>query len=499
MLKAIQQMTKYFFVSGYKGEQSNKMSDNDTKLRDKARNLYKQTRSIKKTAKKLRISKAHVKRLIGDLINQQPQQPSRQITKRDKPKQKMSRPSTSYGSNASGTLHSRVRTPQKVTNPKKVFPTNYGAFEVITSEPWGSVLVPVEDPRYRQVTVNDINGIRLADSFPKVPADLWVRWIDLCFHFCSIIPSQRSSSSRSLIHRSWNNSRNNYEYYTITNGVKKYCTITEWAMQSSSNYQNMGFSSRTELEVSALFCRRKDDLSIWRMLIPEQIVGGARVRARVGRSIDLATGERFEQFPPQGWVHAGSTHSHNTMDAFFSSTDDDNEISVPGLHIVVGRVNDITNSYTPKASIVLRRLRKDVSFKDVVDSDPDHASPDATFHPDVLDYISTGWSQSLYTKVEPKVEIENSLFDSPKQTDKELDFIDDEVYLKIKDDPNFKAWKQETCATMLSECDDSIDVDAVMNHYYGEKDSDQIFNEEEVDIPILPWQEKMDRDFKSDS
>jgi hypothetical protein len=72
------------------------------------------------------------------------------------------------------------------------------------------------------------------------------------------------------------------------------------------------------------------------------------------------------------------------MQAFFSSTDDKSELTVPGLHIVVGSIDHKKNEYSYKASIVAQKLRKDIDIEEVVDIEPE----DHSFHKKVLDYIT---------------------------------------------------------------------------------------------------------------
>lgn len=151
------------------------------------------------------------------------------------------------------------------------------------------------------------------------------------------------------------------------------------------SYPSGGYSS-PELEVSCLLIRKLDDLSQWRILIPNQSVTRGSVNAVFDRCCDIVTGEEITQFPPPGWAHAGSSHSHNTMSAFFSGTDDANELGVPGLHIVLGSLVKYDKSYKAKASLVLRQNRRIIDINSVVDVTPQ----DVKFHPNCLNYISHG-------------------------------------------------------------------------------------------------------------
>lgn len=297
--------------------------------------------------------------------------------------------SSSYGSSY-GSSYSTTTTvaKQPVTNPDNVIRTDRGCFEFIHSRAWGTVLVPVTDPSAHKVTLDEINGIKLIENFPKIPKELWARWISLCFYFCPDKPKY-SSSYTPTIHKTWDNKTRKWEYYKYVNGNRQVCTEAEWKAgqnKSTSTSSSSSCGSHSgDLEVSMLLCRKADDLDQWRILIPKQIVSGGSVNADLSETIDIVTGERFDAFPPVGWVHAGSSHSHNTMAAFFSGTDDKSELTVPGLHIVVGRIDKKKMTYEHKASVVLRQLRKKVDLFDVVDAEP---VEEVTFHADVLEYIS---------------------------------------------------------------------------------------------------------------
>ena len=328
------------------------------KARQQARNLYEELGSIKKTARELNCSKAAVKRLLGkkwiaqqqSVQRAQPKQTSKTKLEKQHKSERIIESDTqarkslplqppSFDRNKqSGSIHNTRRTDQPIQSSSNVVKTVQGYFEIASSEAWGKGLVPVE-PKTHQVTTEDICHIKLPDNFPRIPPRLWARWINLCFYYC-------------------------------------------------------GRVNTPALEVSVLLCRNKGDMRKWKIVVPRQSVTSAHVRAEVGPSIDIETGEEYDIFPPPGWLHAGSSHSHNTMSAFFSGTDDKSELSVPGLHIVVGAISKANNSYKQRASVVLRRLRKHVDFEAVVDATPIGNAP---FHEKVLDYISTGYSYGGYS------------------------------------------------------------------------------------------------------
>jgi hypothetical protein len=212
---------------------------------------------------------------------------------------------------------------------------NDGTFNKVHNENWGVYLKPCEDPE-SVLTDEDLDGIRIHDDFPKIPAELWSAWISLCFYMCP-----------------------------------KGTSIT-----------NEKFHDR-QLEVGVYFLRKADDKTKWKIVVPSQKVSGVQVKATLANNIDLITGEKYTQFPPKGYKHAGTSHSHNRMKAFFSGTDNVSELGSTGLHIVVGDINHSMRRYAHISSVTVHGTRKTCKLREVVDVTP-VKSP---FHPKVLDYI----------------------------------------------------------------------------------------------------------------
>lgn len=204
-----------------------------------------------------------------------------------------------------------------------------GCFENYTGA-WGTYLRAVDDPDANVIlSKEDFKAFTLKEEIHKIPADLWQRWVQLCFHFVDKVASN--------------------------------------------------------LEVSIRILRSEEDPSKYRFIVPRQEVTAASVRANdFGDSIDIETGEVIEQYPPVGWIPVGSSHSHNTMAAFFSGTDDKYELGDPGIHIVVGSIKLSTRNYSIAASVVGNGRRFTVSHNDLLDATP---VDDCSFHPDVLEFV----------------------------------------------------------------------------------------------------------------
>lgn len=252
----------------------------------------------------------------------------------------------------------------------------HGCFVVRNSPAWGMFLQPVDDPQGKRLTNFERESLQLIKDFPKVPPELWSRIIGLYFYMCP--PAEKLSA----------------------------------------NYHD------NQLEVQVCFLRDAETKNEWKVVVPKQIVSGISVKSELNQCIDIATGEKYDQFPPQGWLHAGSSHSHNTMDAFFSSIDDKSELTVPGMHIVIGNIDQTKMEYSYQASIVLRKLRKDIDLDKVVAVNHEL---ELEFHEDVLEYIDTVMTANtkLYAELgklsEDKSEtgetVELSLFDKDGKPD----------------------------------------------------------------------------------
>lgn len=212
---------------------------------------------------------------------------------------------------------------------------NQGVFQVKESKAWGRYLAKVPDPGGVSLPKNLLENFKVKNSFPKLPAEKWAAYLALCFYMCP-----------------------------------------EGRKMNILNHDD-------QLEVAVCLLRDQATLSEWKIVVPRQIVSGGRVDADLRKSVDILTGEEYNIFPPMGWLHAGSSHSHNTMPAFFSSIDDASELNVPGLHIVVGEIDHRKMEYSHVASIVHQKQRKNLEIEEVVDVTP----VENPFHPKVLDYV----------------------------------------------------------------------------------------------------------------
>ena len=106
-----------------------------------------------------------------------------------------------------------------------------------------------------EITKEHLEYFEVNPDIHKVPAELWSRWTKLCFHYVGKV--------------------------------------------------------KDSVEVSVRILRSAEDPSVYRILVPKQKVSGATVRVdSFEESIDIETGEELTEYPPQGWIPVGSSHSH---------------------------------------------------------------------------------------------------------------------------------------------------------------------------------------------
>lgn len=225
--------------------------------------------------------------------------------------------------------------------------------------PWVSYLRPCSDPEANVViTKEHLEHFEIKKDIHRIPAELWARWVKLCFYFVDKVPSN--------------------------------------------------------LEVSIRFLRNASNHSEYRAVVPKQKVTMASVRAdNFDECIDLVTGEEFTSYPPEGWIPVGSSHSHNTMNAFFSGIDDKYELDDPGIHLTVGKIDTKSNRYEIAASVVGNKRRFIVHFDQLIDATPIEG---ITFHEDVIKYVD--YSKPTYTKGLVRAATSNILKQLPPAKDK---------------------------------------------------------------------------------
>jgi hypothetical protein len=250
-----------------------------------------------------------------------------------------------------------------ISTPSVLRTISDGCFEVYDGV-WGSYIRPCFDPEANvEITENHLQQFQIKKDIHRIPADLWARWVNLCFYFVEKVPAT--------------------------------------------------------VEVSVRILRSNEDPSKYRIVVPKQKVSAVTVRAYdFNQCIDIETGEEFTQYPPEGWIPCGSSHSHNTMGAFFSSEDDKYELNDPGIHLVVGSIDTNKRTYTIAASVVGSGRRFELEYTHLVDA---LRVEGVTFHESVKDYVEC--NSSLATTHKPLLSTTQSTYQkwSKDATSKDTD------------------------------------------------------------------------------
>jgi hypothetical protein len=220
-----------------------------------------------------------------------------------------------------------------------------GPYKVCVNRFWGAYFIPCKDPE-ANITDKEVSSFELIEDFPKVPADLFQKIVSFYMHFCHT----------------------------------------------------------KNTEVSVVLFRDNETGTKWKACVPKQSVTAASVRAKFNEMVDIETGEKYS-WPdtPEGWAHAGSSHSHGSMSMdSFSSTDDANELGVPGLHFLISHIQGDVFKLT--SSVVQQKMRFLVPSSSVIDI---AESPNKSYRltvkhsvlPEVLAMVDTGLEySSLYGK-----------------------------------------------------------------------------------------------------
>ena len=216
----------------------------------------------------------------------------------------------------------------------------HGCF-ALAENVFGQYAIRCDDPlaNVDVITKEQFGQFRLNPNMPKIPAGLWLRWVRLA------------------------------KYYA-------------------------GLTTDLEVGVNLLL---SNDLTTWRIFVYPQAVSGASVNASsFDGSIDIETGEVIEHWPPEGWMPVGTSHSHNSMQAFYSGTDDRSELSIPGLHIVIGSMRPSHNTYSIVSSVTGDGRRFGLAHDEMIDMNPPEDHEKYTYHQSCLGIINAGYGSTKY-------------------------------------------------------------------------------------------------------
>jgi hypothetical protein len=108
---------------------------------------------------------------------------------------------------------------------------------------------------------------------------------------------------------------------------------------------------RSEALVLLFYAPAAPEGERWTVVVPEQVVSPAHL---------------YSEDPgpaPNGWLLAGTIHSHGNMRAYHSGTDDSDEKYKDGIHITVGA---ITGAPEYSCSVVVSGRRFQINLEDIV-------------------------------------------------------------------------------------------------------------------------------------
>lgn len=131
--------------------------------------------------------------------------------------------------------------------------------------------------------------------------------------------------------------------------------IPFWAFEAMlAFFRRIYKKQSTEVVVLLYYNRQSKD---WQVVVPHQTTSGGQATydLRAATPVNLTTGLPADIDPSAGWIFAGSCHSHCMMDAFWSSSDDANELGKNGIHCTFGRIMDPMPDLA--CSVVVRRVR----------------------------------------------------------------------------------------------------------------------------------------------
>jgi hypothetical protein len=274
-----------------------------------------------------------------------------------------------------------------MTEEKQVLRTRFdGTYEIFNSR-WGNYLVKCADPLAEHfIEERHLNHFEPNENAHRIPSNIWSAWIRLCFHFVDKIPN--------------------------------------------------------EMEVEVRFLASENNPSEYIAVVPKQNVTKSAVRApNFDECCNLLTGEKYTSYPPVGYFPCGSSHSHNTFAAFFSSTDNDSELRDPGIHLTVGSINVKKQTYEIAASVVGNLRRFVVNYNYLIDTTPDQTS---TFHPNVLEYID--YTTPVYTYAKHLGKFWKNSKHQQKRLPPSKNFSRDNAsnnYREWRNDPHHKNYNEE--------------------------------------------------------
>lgn len=137
----------------------------------------------------------------------------------------------------------------------------------------------------------------------------------------------------------------------------------EMLQRSIAFFKTVFAQQQSEALILPFYCPSAPAGRRWNIEAPIQKANGSRVKGKDPMDV------------PDGWLLAGSIHSHASHPAGHSSTDDVDERFKDGIHITVGNINTLNLSFS--ASVVISGHRFRVDLADLVEGIPTVEFPQA--------------------------------------------------------------------------------------------------------------------------
>ncbi len=116
-------------------------------------------------------------------------------------------------------------------------------------------------------------------------------------------------------------------------------------------------------EVAVILYFHKD-ADKWGYCVPQQTVSGSSVKYDLSKGLDFIHEDNLNRRAdsiPEGYAQVGSIHSHASMSAFHSGTDNADEFNFDGIHITIGGFDKPQHEYACRMIISGNEYKKNLS------------------------------------------------------------------------------------------------------------------------------------------
>lgn len=200
--------------------------------------------------------------------------------------------------------------------------------------------------------------------------------------------------------------KNNKLYSSVTE-IKEIPMLQEIETTAEIEFEKLKFEMFQSIEkfFTDVYKKHSSEVAIllyynfeekrWGWLVPKQTVSGASVDYKLEESKFIYDDGTLADAVPDKYTQMGSIHSHASMSAFHSGTDDKDEYNFDGLHITIGSFNSTMCTYSTRWIISGEEIKSDI--KEVVEE----YEMQGGYPSEVMDLVSkpvVKTSTTVYTK-----------------------------------------------------------------------------------------------------